>query len=124
MSTKTALGKPLEGIPLSAGIRAGDYVFLSGQIPLGADGRLVEGDIEAQTRAVMENIKATLAEAGCTMDDVVKCTCWLDDRADFPGFNKVYAEYFTRVPPARSTTQAKLMIDCKVEVEAIAHKPA
>lgn len=110
-------------IPLSKAIRAGDYVYLSGQVPLRGDGSVETGSIEDQTRVVMENIKEILGEAGCELSDVIKATAWLDDRADFAGFNKVYAEYFSDAPPARSTVESRLMIDIRVEVEVTAYKP-
>ena len=84
---------------------------------------LVEGDITAQTRQVMENIKSVLAEAGCTLDDVVKCSVWLDDPRDFGIFNRVFAEYFGDDAPTRSTVRSELMIDAKIEIDAIAYKP-
>ena len=110
-------------IPLSKAIRAGDYVYLSGQVPLRGDGSVETGSIEEQTRVVMENIKEILGEAGCELSDVIKATAWLGDRADFAGFNKVYAEYFSDAPPARSTVESRLMIDIRVEVEVTAYKP-
>ncbi|MFQ5973711.1 MAG: RidA family protein, partial [Alphaproteobacteria bacterium] len=88
-----------------------------------AENKLVSGGIAAETRQVMENIKAVLNQAGCGLDDVVKCTVWLDDPRDFGIFNRVYAEYFGDDPPSRSTVRSQLMIDAKVEVEAIAYKP-
>jgi reactive intermediate/imine deaminase len=110
-------------LPFPKAVRAGDFVFVSGQMAIDAKGQLVEGGVEAQTRLVMDNIKAILAEAGCTMKDVVKCTCWLDDARDFGRFNAVYASYFGDDPPARSTVRAQLMLDGKLEVEAIAYSP-
>ena len=110
-------------IPLSKAIRAGDYVYLSGQVPLRGDGSVETGSIEEQTRVVMENIKEILGEAGCELSDVIKATAWLGDRADFAGFNRIYAEYFSDAPPARSTVESRLMIDIRVEVEVIAYKP-
>lgn len=110
-------------IPLSKAIRAGDYVYLSGQVPLRGDGSVETGSIEDQTRVVMENIKEILSEAGCELSDVIKATAWLSDRADFAGFNGVYAEYFSDAPPARSTVESRLMIDIRVEVEVTAYKP-
>jgi reactive intermediate/imine deaminase len=110
-------------LPFPTAVRAGDFVFVSGQMAIDAKGQLIEGGIEAQTRLVMDNIKTILAEAGCTMKDVVKCTCWLDDARDFGRFNAVYASYFDDDPPARSTVRAQLMLDGKLEVEAIAYKP-
>lgn len=110
-------------IPLSKAIRAGDYVYLSGQVPLRGDGSVETGSIEDQTRVVMENIKAILGEAGCALSDVIKATAWLSDRADFAGFNRIYAEYFPDAPPTRSTVESRLMIDIRVEVEVTAYKP-
>ena len=111
-------------IPLSKAVRAGDFVFLSGQVPLREDGSLETGPIEAQTRVVMENIEALLGEAGCTLSDVVKATVWLADREDFAAFNRVYAEYFPVDPPTRSTVESRLMIDVRVEIEVGAYRPS
>ena len=83
---------------------------------------MVPGGIEAQTRQTLKNVEKALALAGCTLKDVVKSTVWLDDARDFWTFNRVYAEFFSENKPARSTTQAKLMIDAKVEIEVIAYK--
>ena len=126
---KQAIGGGFSGpggmkLPFPKAVRAGDLVFVSGQMATDASGQMVEGGIEAQTRQVMDNIKAILAEAGCTMDDVVKCTCFIDDARDFARFNAVYASYFGDNPPARSTVRAELVLDGKLEVEAIAYKPA
>ena len=123
MSGEKQLFGGMAGVPLSGAVRAGDYVFVSGQVPFGPDGKLVQGDVAEQTRAVMERIKGLLAEAGCTMEDVVKCTCWLENRDDFQAFNAVYAEYFPANPPARATVKAELMVDAQVEVDAIAYSP-
>jgi 2-iminobutanoate/2-iminopropanoate deaminase len=79
--------------------------------------------VEEQTRAVLEDIKATLAEAGCTLADVVKAMVWLRDRSDFPGFNAVYGEYFPQDPPARSAVVSELLVDVRVEIEVVAYKP-
>lgn len=111
-------------VPLSPAVRAGDFVFASGQVPVGADGKIVEGGIAAETRQVLENLQAALALAGCEMGDVVKTMCWLRDRADFAAFNAVYAEFFPSEPPARSTAESRLMLDIAVEIEAVAFRPA
>ena len=84
---------------------------------------VVDGGIEPQTRQVLENVKAALALAGATMDDVVKTTVWIEDARDFGGMNKVYASYFPKEPPARTTVESRLMIDIKVEIEAVAYAP-
>ena len=109
--------------PFSPAVRAGDFVYVSGQVPANADGEIVAGGIEAQTRQVMENLKAVLALAGATFDDVCKSTCWLQDARDFGAFNRIYMSYFGDRKPARSTTEARLMVDAKVEIDVIAYKP-
>jgi len=109
-------------VPLSPAVRAGDFVFVSGQVPVVA-GQIVPGGIGPETRAVLENVKSCLELAGATLADVVKTTVWLRDRDDFPAFNAVYAEYFSQQPPARSTAESRLMIDIAVEIEAIAYAP-
>ncbi|MFZ9686161.1 MAG: RidA family protein [Gemmobacter sp.] len=110
-------------VPLSPAVRAGDFVFGSGQVPVGPDGKVVPGGIGPETRAVIDNIRAALALAGCGLEDVVKTTVWLRDRDDFAAFNAAYAEAFPTDPPARSTAESRLMIDIAVEIEAIAFKP-
>ena len=91
-------------LPFSAAVRAGDFVFVSGQVAKGDDGRIVDGDIEAHTRRTLLNVERALALAGCTLRDVVKVTAWLQDAADFSAFNRVYGEFFTDARPARSTS--------------------
>ncbi|MCB1969737.1 MAG: RidA family protein [Geminicoccaceae bacterium] len=120
---RQAATKAPAGMPYSKAVRAGDFVFVSGQVPFDKDGNLVTGSIEVETRQVMDNIRSALEEAGCDMGDVVKCTCWLDDARDFVRFNKIYVGYFEEPLPARSCVESKLMISGKVEVEAIAYKP-
>jgi reactive intermediate/imine deaminase len=110
--------------PFATAVRAGDFVFVSGQLPLGADGLIVQGSIEVQTRTVLENIAKALAQTGCTLKDVVKNTIWLADPRDFAGFNKVYAEFFPADPPARATVRADLMLDARIEIESLAYKPS
>ena len=112
-------GQPL---PFSPAVKAGPFVFVSGQIAMGENGEIVPGGIEAQTRQTLKNVEKALALAGCTVRDVVKSTVWLHDARDFWTFNRVYAEFFSENKPARSTTQATLMIDAKVEIEVIAYK--
>ncbi|MGH6943350.1 MAG: RidA family protein [Geminicoccaceae bacterium] len=111
-------------LPFSKAVRAGDLVFVSGQMATDERGRLLGGSMESQARQVFKNIEAILADAGCAMADVVKCTCWIDDGRDFSQFNAVFAEVFASEPPARSTVISKLVLDAKLEVEAIAYKPS
>ena len=110
--------------PFSPAVRAGDFIYVSGQVPANADGEIIGGGIEAQTRQVMENLKSVLALAGAGLDDVCKSTCWLQDARDFGAFNRVYMSFFPNGRPARSTTEARLMVDAKVEIDVVAYKPA
>ena len=121
MTTKQVFGA--SHVPLSPAVRAGDFVFISGQVPVRPDGTMEDGGIEPQTRQVLENVKAALALAGATMDQVVKTTVWIEDARDFGGVNKVYATYFPKDPPARTTAESRLMVDIKVEIEAVAYSP-
>ena len=110
-------------VPLSPAVRAGDFIYVSGQVPTNADGVIVAGGIETQTWQVMENIRAALQLADADLPDVIKTTVILADARDFGAFNKVYAGFFAKDPPARTTLEARLMIDIKVEIEAVAYKP-
>ena len=121
MTNKQTFGTA--SVPLSPAIRAGDFVFVSGQVPVGADGAVVPGGIGPETDQVIANITKVLALADCTLSDVVKTTVWLRDRDDFAGFNAAYAKHFPSSPPARSTAESRLMIDIAVEIEAVAYKP-
>ena len=124
---KQFIGKPLiingRRLSLSRAIRAGDFVFLTGQIPFKDGKPMIDGTIEDQTHAVLNEIKKTLAEAKCQFSDVVKTMVWLTDRDDFPGFNAVYAEYFPDDPPTRSAVVNDLLVDVRIEIEVIAYKP-
>lgn len=108
--------------PFAKAVRAGDFVFVSGQVPA-ENGEIISGGIVPQTEKVMENIIEVLAGAGCGLEHVVKVNCWLDDPRDFTSFNSVFAKYFTPHPPSRSTVQSALMVDAKVEMDVIAYKP-
>ncbi len=110
-------------LSLSKAVRAGDLVFLTGQVPLEHGAPMTTGTIEEQTRVTLEAIKETLAEAGCAWPDVVKTMVWLRDKADFPGFNQVYGEYFPEDPPARSALLGTLLVDVRLEIEVVAYKP-
>ena len=108
--------------PYSQAVVAGQLLFCSGQIPLDpATGQLVDGDITAQTRQVLLNVRAILAAAGATFDDVVKTTVYLADMNEFAAMNEVYASFFPSPAPARSTVEAaRLPRDARVEVEVVA----
>jgi len=120
ISTKNA---PAAIGPYSQAVQVGDLVFLSGQLGVNPEtGDFAQGGVEAQTRQAFENIKAVLAEAGLTMDNVVKTTVFLQDMNDFAAMNGVYVTYFTEGSyPARSAVQvAKLPKGGLVEIESIA----
>ncbi len=124
---KEVIGGPLEingrVLSLSQAIRAGDFVFLTGQIPMRDGVPMTDGSIQEQTRAVLDDITETLATADCTREDVVKAMVWLRERSDFPGFNEIYGEYFPVEPPTRSAVVSDLLVDAKVEVEVVAYRP-
>ncbi len=124
---KEVIGAPLfingRQLSLSKAVRAGDFIFLTGQVPMKDGLTITEGTIEEQTRICIELIQETLKEAGCSLNDVVKSMVWLKDRDDFPGFNSVYGEYFSEGPPARSALVSDFLIDIKVEIECTAYKP-
>ena len=108
--------------PYSQAKQIGDFVYLSGQIPVNPATGLLEGtDISSQTKQVIANISAVLAEAGLTAENVIKTTCFLAEIADFAAFNEVYASYFTG-KPARSCIAVKdIPKGALVEIEVIAH---
>lgn len=118
---------PVAGAPYNQAVAAtpGEMLFVSGQVPVDpATGTLVDGDITAQADMVLRNLRAVVEGAGGDMRNVVKCTCFLVDLADFPAMNDVYARYFTVDPPARSTIGvAALPLGARVEIEAIAVLP-
>jgi len=111
--------------PYSQAVIHNGVMYVSGQIPLDPQtGQLVRGTIEDETEAALNNLRAIVEDAGATMEDVLRVSCYLVDMADFPRFNAVYAGYFTANPPARSTFQAaQLPLDVQVEVDAIVAVP-
>ncbi|GAA1621686.1 RidA family protein [Catellatospora bangladeshensis] len=111
-------------VPLSHATRAGDYVFVSGQVAVRPDGSTVTGDFEAEVRQVLDNLQAVCRAAGGDLGDVCKVTAFLLSAALFAPFNAVYREYFAEPLPARSTVLAALANpDLRVEVEAILYLP-
>ena len=110
-------------LPFSPAVRAGDFVYVSGQTAMNDQGEIVSGGIEVQAHKVFVIIKNILEIAGCGMEDVIKVNVWLDDTRDFAGYNRIFAEYFTENPPARSTVQSKLVVDAKIEADVVAYKP-
>lgn len=105
----------------SAAVECDGWLFVSGHAAQNlATGEVIHGTIEEETRLTLSHIGKVLAQAGCTFDDVVKCTCHLADISDFDRFDKTYREFFTGVKPARTTVQSVLGDAIKVEIDAIA----
>ena len=122
---KRSIASPLAPKPVgpySAALRAGQLLFVSGQVPLDpATGRMVEGDIGVHTRRVLENVRALLDAAGLSFAHVVRTTVFLADMNDFQAMNEVYATFFNEPYPARSTVQAaRLPRDARIEIDVIA----
>jgi 2-iminobutanoate/2-iminopropanoate deaminase len=110
--------------PYSQAIRYGDFLFVSGQIAIDPQtANIIEGDIEAQTEQVLKNIAAIIEAAGMSLQDAIKCTCFLKDMNDFVKFNGVYEKYFGEILPARETVEvSRLPKDVLVEVSAVCGK--
>lgn len=127
MSRKQVIGSPLviggRTLSLSRAIRAGDFVFVTGQVPMRDGAPLTDGGIEEQTRACLDSLQEILGEAGCELADVVKSMVWLKRREDFAGFNEVYSEYFPSEAPTRSALVSEFLIDILVEIEVVAYRP-
>jgi 2-iminobutanoate/2-iminopropanoate deaminase len=107
--------------PYSQATQYGNLLFVSGQIPIDPKtGDLVEGDIESQAKQVLENLQAIIKAAGMTLQNVLKCSCFLKDMGDFVKFNDVYSSFFSESLPARETLEvARLPKDVQVEISAI-----
>jgi len=110
--------------PYSQAVEAGDFVFVAGQVPIApAQGKIVEERVAGQTRQVLENVQQILAAAGLDLDSVVKTTVFLKSMGDFREMNEVYAEYFSKDPPARATIEvAGLPLGALVEIEVVARR--
>ncbi|WP_245862011.1 RidA family protein [Phycicoccus duodecadis] len=104
--------------PYSQAVRAGDFVFVSGQVPRGVDGSYVPGDVASETRLTLRNLAAVARAAGVDLGQAVQVTAYLADGADIAEFNRAYAEFFTDAPPARTTVVAGLR-QVKVELDAV-----
>ena len=104
-------------VPFSKAVKANGFIFLSGQLAMDANGNIVEGGIQAQTKFVLERIAVTMQELGGSMADVVKATVWLASLEDFAAFNEEYRKHFTAGLPTRSTVEARLYRDALVEIE-------
>jgi reactive intermediate/imine deaminase len=117
------IGKKNPNLPFHPAVRAGDFIFISGQVAKDAEGNMIAGTIEDETRGTIEAIRRILAEAGATLADVVRVTTYLEDARDFGRYNKVFAEYFKDAVLARTTVEARAVISTKIEMDAIAYQP-
>jgi enamine deaminase RidA (YjgF/YER057c/UK114 family) len=117
------IGKKNPNLPFHPAVRAGDYIFVSGQVAKDADGNMISGTIEVETKGTIEAIARILAEEGATLADVVRVTTYLDDVRDFGRYNKVFGEFFKDAVLARTTVEARAVINTKVEMDAIVYKP-
>ena len=119
-------GAPAPRGPYSPAVQAGDFIYVSGQIPIDPiSGQVLSGDVQLETRQVLTNIANILKGCGATMSDVVRCGVFLIDAADFQAMNEVYAEFFGDAKPARTTiiVAALPLKGAKVEIDAVAYKP-
>lgn len=126
-SSKQTIGGRIQGpggfLSASRAVRAGDFIYVSGSLPRKENQVMTEGTIEEQTRAALIGLTEILAEAKCSLKEVVKVTVHLRDRADFPGFDKVFAEFFPEDPPARCGLHNQLLVDARLNLEVIAFAP-
>jgi len=118
------IGKKNPNLPFHPAVRAGDFIFVSGQVPKDENGNMCgDATIEVQTRWTLESIKRVLAEAGAEMSDVVKIVTYIEDARNFSRYNGVFKEYFPEGKLARTTVECRLAIDCMIEMDAVAYKP-
>jgi len=117
------IGKKNPNLPFHPAVRAGDFIFISGQVPKDEQGNMCAGTIEEQTRWTIESLRRILALEGAGLQHVVRVTTYLEDARDFSRYNKVFAEYFPDGVLARTTVEARAVIDTKIEMDAIAYVP-
>ena len=116
-------GKKNPNLPFHPAVRAGDFVFVSGQVAKDEEGVMISGTIEEETRGTIEAIRRILNAAGCGLEDVVKATAYLEDARDFGRYNGVFKEYFPEGRLARTTVEARAVISTRIEIECIAYRP-
>jgi enamine deaminase RidA (YjgF/YER057c/UK114 family) len=117
------IGKKNPNLPFHPAVRAGDFIFVSGQVAKDENGNMLHGTIEEETAGTIEAIRRILAEEGATLEDIVRVTTYLEDARDFGRYNKVFAEHFRNAVLARTTVEARAVINTKIEMDAIAYKP-
>ena len=119
----SSIGKRNPNLPFHPGVRAGDFIYVSGQVAKDGNGNMSSGNIEEETRWTIEGIRRILQLDGADLSDVVKVTVYLEDARNFGRYNKVFAEYFPEGRIARTTVEARAVIECKIEMDAVAYKP-
>jgi enamine deaminase RidA (YjgF/YER057c/UK114 family) len=117
------LGKRNPNLPFHPAVRAGDFIFVSGQVAKDENGNMCVGNIEEETRWTIESIRRILKLDGADLEDVVKVTVYLADGRNFGRYNKVFSEYFPEGRVSRTTVEAHAVIECRIEMDAIAYKP-
>ena len=117
------IGKKNPNLPFHPAVRAGDFIFVSGQVAKDEKGNMCVGNVEEETRWTLESIRRILKEAGADLGDIVRITVYLEDARDFGRYNGVFKEYFPDGNIARTTVEARAVISCKIEMDAVAYKP-
>jgi 2-iminobutanoate/2-iminopropanoate deaminase len=117
------IGKRNPNLPFHPGVRAGDFIFISGQVAKDENGNMCSGNIEEETRWTIEALSRILQLDGAALSDVVKVTVYLADARNFGRYNKVFGEYFPDGRISRTTVEARAVIECKIEMDAVAYKP-
>lgn len=117
------IGKRNPNLPFHPGVRAGGFIYISGQVAKDENGNMCSGNIEEETRWTIESMRRILQLDGADLGDVVKVTVYLADARNFGRYNKVFAEYFPDGRISRTTVEARAVIECKIEMDAVAYKP-
>ena len=117
------IGKKNPSLPFHPAVRAGDFIFVSGQVAKDEHGNMISGTIEVETAGTIDSIRRILAEEGATLSDVVRVTTYLEDARDFGRYNRVFAEQFKDAVLARTTVEARAVISTRIEMDCIAYRP-
>ncbi len=118
-----AIGKKNPNLPFHPAVRAGDYIFVSGQVSKDENGNMIVGSIETETAGTIEAIRRLIEEEGATLRDVVRICTYLEDPRDFGRYNAVFKKYFDGAVLARTTVVASAVITTRIEMDAIVYKP-
>ncbi|MBX3567692.1 MAG: RidA family protein [Rhizobiaceae bacterium] len=118
-----AIGKKNPNLPFHPAVRAGDYIFVSGQVPKDENNDMIDGTIEVETLATLKTIERVIAHEGATLADVVKITTYLQDVRDFGRYNRAFTAAIGDAVMARTTVEARAVINTKIEMDAIVYRP-